>query len=289
MTVPPVSSNRKLLGKQVEVYDLKQNPSEHVQHALFDFDGTLSLIRGGWQDVMVSQFVSVLKTTNTAETDSQFRGVCRKFITQRTGQQTIYQMLQLEEEMHKRGGNCDSAAIYKKQYLDLLDGHIKKRIESLRHKPQNKECYMVRGAELLLARLRRAGVICYLASGTDHHYVVQETELLGLTSYFEGDDELRIYGARDDYKSFSKKHVIEHIMASHHLQGNQLVAFGDGYVEIQEMRAIGGIAVGVASLESGEEGWDLWKKERLLQGGAQILAPDWVEFDVILDYLGVPK
>ena len=78
-------------------------------------------------------------------------------------------------------------------------------------------------------------------------------------------------------------------MASHHLQGNQLVAFGDGYVEIQEMRAIGGIAVGVASLESGEEGWDLWKKERLLQGGAQILAPDWVEFDVILDYLGVPK
>ena len=28
-----------------------------IRHALFDFDGTLSLIREGWQDVMIPQMV----------------------------------------------------------------------------------------------------------------------------------------------------------------------------------------------------------------------------------------
>ena len=76
---------------------------------------------------------------------------------------------------------------------------------------------------------------------------------------------------------------------SHRLDGSQLAAFGDGYVELKNARAVGGVAVGVASLENGEQGWDLWKKERLRGVGAQILVPDWSEADLILDYLGVAK
>ena len=35
-------------------------PRGHIRHALFDFDGTLSLIRAGWQEVMVPQMVGWL-------------------------------------------------------------------------------------------------------------------------------------------------------------------------------------------------------------------------------------
>ena len=97
----------------------------------------------------------------------------------------------------------------------------------------------------------------------------------------------RIAGARDDYRSFSKKKVIDRILSESGLQGPELVAFGDGYVEIENARQAGGSTVGVASLETGERGWDLWKKTRLRQVGAQILTPDWEEADLLLAYLGV--
>ena len=35
-------------------------PRPDIRHALFDFDGTLSLIREGWPDVMVPLFVEML-------------------------------------------------------------------------------------------------------------------------------------------------------------------------------------------------------------------------------------
>ena len=38
-------------------------PRGQVRFCLFDFDGTLSLIREGWQDVMVPMMVDVLAAT----------------------------------------------------------------------------------------------------------------------------------------------------------------------------------------------------------------------------------
>ena len=271
-------------GKEIEVHGLERLPPNRIRHALFDFDGTLSLLRGGWQEVMTHQFVTVLDTAETAETPQQLERICREFITGLTGKQTIYQMLRLEEEMRKRGADCAPATEYKRQYLALLNQRISGRLESVRSSSP-PEAFMVRGAGRLLKRLCRAGIVCHLASGTDQEYVVEEAELLGLAPCFG----CRIHGAREDYRSFSKKIVIEEILRSHRLDGSQLAAFGDGYVELENARAVGGVAVGVASLENGEQGWDLWKKERLRGVGAQILVPDWNEADLILDYLGVPR
>ncbi len=270
-------------GKAIEIHGLQPLPPNRIRHALFDFDGTLSLLRGGWQEVMTHQFVTVLGSAETVETPKQLEYICREFITRLTGKQTIFQMLRLEEEMRKRGADCVPAAEYKRQYLTLLNKRIAGRLESVRSRHRPPGTYLVRGARRLLERLRQAGILCHLASGTDHEYVVEEAELLGLTPYFGS----RIHGARDDYRSFSKKIVIEDILRSHLLDGSQLAAFGDGYVELENARAAGGVAIGVASLENGEQGWDLWKKERLLGVGAQILVPDWSEADLILDHLGV--
>jgi len=77
--------------------------------------------------------------------------------------------------------------------------------------------------------MKNRGVHCFLASGTDEKYVFEEAELLELPPFFEG-----IYGARDDYRTFSKKMVIDRIITEHALHGSEFAAFGDGYVEIED-------------------------------------------------------
>ena len=65
--------------------------------ALFDFDGTVSLIREGWQSVMIPYFVEVLCATPAytgAQSESELAGInecVREFVDMLTGKQTIYQ------------------------------------------------------------------------------------------------------------------------------------------------------------------------------------------------------
>lgn len=80
---------------------------------------------------------------------------------------------------------------------------------------------------------------------------------------------------------------IGRILSENALSGPELVVFGDGNVELENARAVGGLAVGVASLETGGTGRELGKRERLRQVGAQILVPDWQEGDLMLRHLGV--
>ena len=59
---------RFLQGAQIElVGDLPMR--EKPQQVLFDFDGTLSLIREGWPGVMIPMMVEVLKEAGTEESD----------------------------------------------------------------------------------------------------------------------------------------------------------------------------------------------------------------------------
>jgi hypothetical protein len=64
-----------------------------------------------------------------------------------------------------------------------------------------------------------------------------------------------------------------------------LVAFGDGYVEIEDTKAAGGIAVGVASNEAARLGIDDWKRSRLISAGADVIVPDFREQRRLLAYL----
>jgi len=253
----------------------------HFRHVLFDFDGTLSLIREGWQQVMIPMMVEILLQTPTRESPEELQAVVTEYVTQLTGKQTIYQMIQLCNEVRRRGGTPLDPLIYKRMYLDRLWERIKKRVAGLKSGRIKPEEMLVPGAIPLLERLRQQGLVCYLASGTDVEYVRDEAAALGLPPYFRGG----IFGALDDYKQYSKAKVIQNILQEHNLSGYQLLAFGDGFVEIENTKAVGGIAVGVASDEARRCGIDHWKRQRLIRAGADIIIPDFREHQQLLDYL----
>ena len=251
-----------------------------IRHALFDFDGTLSLIREGWQGVMVPMMVELLRETPRAESEAALCTVVRDYVVRLTGKQTIYQMIQLAEEVDRRGGRALDPLDYKRMYLDRLWERIKGRVADLEAGRAEPDEMMVPGSRAMLEALRARGVRCYLASGTDEPYVLHEAALLDLSRYFAG-----IYGAHDDYKAHDKRIVIQRIISENGLSGPEFAAFGDGYVEIEDARSVNGIAVGVATNEAERAGIDEWKRSRLIQAGAQVIVPDFREYDALVEYL----
>jgi len=274
-------ATRFLPDSSVEIVrDLpRRKPPRHV---LFDFDGTLSLIREGWPQVMVPMMVEVLQATGTSEPPEELARIAAEFVMELTGKQTIYQMIRLAEEVRKRGGTPQQPAAYKQQYHERLMQRIAGRREALRSGQAQPAEMLVPGSLDLLGELGRRGVALYLASGTDEHYVVEEARLLGLDRYFGP----HVYGAIDDYKSFSKAQVIERILAQNRVDGASLLGFGDGYVEIQNVKAVGGIAVAVASDEAGRSGHpDPWKRDRLIGAGADVVIPDYRDYGKLVSYV----
>jgi phosphoglycolate phosphatase len=251
-----------------------------IRHALFDFDGTLSLIREGWQQVMIPMMVEILSELGTGEAEDELTALVKEFVDRLTGKQTIYQMIQLSEEVRQRGGHPLDPIDYKWMYLDRLWQRIKGRLAALKAGQVEPEEMMVPGSLDILNSMRARGVTCYLASGTDEPFVLDEAAALGIAPYFAG-----IYGALNDYRSYSKEMVIARIINEGHLSGSEFVAFGDGFVEIENAKAVGGIAVGVASSEATRSGIDEWKRDRLIQAGADLIIPDFQEHQQLVAYL----
>src|SRR6202165_5379956 len=78
-------------------------PRGRFRSVLFDFDGTLSLIREGWPQVMIPMMVDVLRHTGTPESDAELTTAVEEFVMRLNGKQTIYQMIQLADEVRQRG------------------------------------------------------------------------------------------------------------------------------------------------------------------------------------------
>src|SRR3954471_20144068 len=88
-------------------------PRGRFRGVLFDFDGTLSLIREGWPQVMIPMMVEVLRETGTGESDTELAAAVEEFVMRLNGRQTIYQMMQLADEVRQRGGRPREPLEYK--------------------------------------------------------------------------------------------------------------------------------------------------------------------------------
>src|SRR2546421_5999786 len=122
---------------------------------LFDFDGTLSLIREGWPQVMIPMMVEALRETSTAESDDDLHAVVEDFVMRLNGRQTIYQMIQLADEVRRRGGRPLEPLRYKQRYHDLLLERIAGRLAALASGAAAPADWTVPGSHALLEQLRR--------------------------------------------------------------------------------------------------------------------------------------
>jgi phosphoglycolate phosphatase len=248
---------------------------------LFDFDGTVSLIRSGWVEVMVPMMVEILAGLKTGETEEELRAIAEDFVARLTGKQTIYQMIELARQVELRGGRPLEPLQYKKMYLARLHDKIRHRLEELRRREAPPEKYLVPGVRPMLETLSSMGLKMYLASGTDQEYMRDEARLVDVERYFDGG----VFGALDDYKSFSKKILIQRIIAASGCRGEEFLGFGDGYVEIENIKEVGGVAVGVATAEPDCRHVDEWKRKRLTGVGADFIIPNYLCCQELLDVL----
>src|SRR5258705_892726 len=130
-------------------------PRPGISHVLFDFDGTLSLIREGWPEVMVPMFAEMLPR-RAGETDEQIRQLMHDDIMRLNGKQTIYQMIQLAERIKERGGQPREPLWYKKEYLRRLDERIHSRLDGIRNGSLQRADFLVHRPRPLLEDLPRA-------------------------------------------------------------------------------------------------------------------------------------
>ena len=280
-TARTVRPGRFLRGTNIEIIREVER-SRPPRHVLFDFDGALSLIREGWPEVMVPMMVEVLSATGTGETPDELHELAYNFVMELTGRQTVYQMIRLAEEVKRRAAQPLEPLCYKEMYHELLMRRIRHRREALRSGEVRAEDLTVPRSFEMLEALRERGVELCLASGTDEEYVVEEASLLGLDRWFGS----KCYGAIDDYANYSKAMVIERILAENDVDGSLLLGFGDGYVEIENVKSVGGTAVAVASNEAKRDGTvDAWKRERLVGVGADVVIPDYRDYQALLGYL----
>ena len=262
------------------------HPRGPFRAIVFDFDGTLSLLRANWQGLMIPRMVEILIETGTSEPRASLESIVSEFVTRLTGQPTMFQMQALADEVHRRGRPRPDPQVYLDEYLEQLLAQTGQRIEAVKSGRATADEMLVPGSRALVERLARRGLLLVISSGTDLAHVQRETVILGLDPFFGP----RIHGPVDNDPTFSKQSVLEQLIAERGLRGSQIACIGDGPTEILATRAVGGLAIGVASDEVERSGRiNRLKREHLIRAGADLIVPDYRELDRILRLLLNPE
>jgi len=260
-------------------------PMGQARHVLFDFDGTISTIRQGWEGIMQPLMVEMI--CGDADVSAAQRAAIERevadYVDRSTGILTIRQMEWLAEAVQRYGlaRQPRTAREYKAIYNERLLQPVQARLDRLARRELTPDDLMIAGARSFIEKLAARGAILYLASGTDHIYVTAEANALGIASHFGGG----IYGALDETEAHDKALIIERILDDHGLRGAELAVVGDGPVEIREAKARGALALGVASDEIRRCGWNERKRQRLLNAGADLLIADFTHGDALVERL----
>jgi len=260
-------------------------------HVIFDFDGTLSTLRQGWEDVMEPMMIrSILGdryASVDAETYQRGRSAVMHLIDRTTGIQTLVQMQGLVGLVRQFGLVPEDLILDAHGYKEIFNNElltvVRRRLAKLAAGHLQPSDFHMKNALTLLELLREQGLALYLASGTDVEDVVAEAHALGFGQFFEH----RIYGSVGDVNVEAKRVVLDRIFRENKLEGGSLVTFGDGPVEMRETRKAGGIPVGVCSDEQRRYGFNPAKRGRLIRGGATILVPDFSDLKPLLTLLGL--
>jgi phosphoglycolate phosphatase len=255
-------------------------PRPQISHVVFDFDGTLSWLRHGWPGIMCRLFREHYPA-RPGESEAAINDLLLAEILEWNGRQTIYQMERFVERARGLGGNPPGPKDLLNEYQRRLDEVIEQRSQLILQGRARPDEFVVHGARALLEQLRARGLRLIILSGTIEHRVKQEAELLDLTRYFGP----HIYGGTPDPAQFSKQGVIDRLLREENIQGEHLLSFGDGSVEISITKKAGGLAIAVASDEerNGSGQMDPYKRRQLLDAGADLAIPDYRDANALME------
>ncbi len=246
---------------------------QKITAAVFDFDGTLSTLRCGWEQVMEPLMVDLLYGGTCTEAQ---RAEIKAYISASTGIQTILQMKWIGEQLTKMGKEAASPWEYKAEYNRRLMEQVEKRRQYAA--AGHEDAFLMKGGKAFLEALKAQGVKIYAASGTDDADVKKEAEILGIAHLFD-----EIAGAKPFSEDCSKEATLKRLIGNGADGG--LLVVGDGPVEIRLGREFGAATVGIAGRESELCGFDEVKCERLRKAGAHVLCDCFENADEIFAFL----
>jgi phosphoglycolate phosphatase len=256
-------------------------PRPQLTHVVFDFDGTVSWLRHGWPEMMYGVLRSQFQL-RADESETQLHEQLLEDILSLNGKPAIHQITRLLERVRERGGEPGASAMeLLAQYQQRLDATNAERANLISSKQSGPDDFLILGARKMIESLKNRGCKLAILSGSAESQVKRDAGLLAIDSYF-GE---HIYGSTD--ASFSKRAVLDRLLAQEKITGTTLLSFGDGPVEIQHTKELGGLAVGVASDENvhGSGRIDAAKRKLLLAAGADLVAPDYRDAAALIDCL----
>ncbi len=218
------------------------------------------------------------------ESAEQLRHLAHDDIWRLNGKPSIHQAAQLAERIQERGGQPLSAVDYENDYQRRLGEVVGARLAAVRSGAVATDAWLVTAARRAIETFAGRGLTLHVVSGTQRRFVVEEAEALEVAQHFGR----RIHGPTSEHDTaYSKRGVINAILRDHAIGGEQLLAFGDGHVEIEQTKLVGGLAVAVATDESQFHSGriDAPKRDRLMGMGADICIPDFRELDALLPVL----
>ncbi|MBE6583713.1 MAG: HAD family hydrolase [Ruminococcaceae bacterium] len=251
---------------------LERHEKKKINCAVFDFDGTISTLRCGWESVMEPLMLEYIFGEDYTEENVK---EVRDYIAASTGIQTILQMKWLAERVKKEGKACLDPWEYKAEYNRRLMINVEKRCADT--VSGNSDKYIMRGSKQFLEALKERGVRIFAASGTDEADVKHEAAILGIDAYFD-----EIAGAKPHSEDCSKEATLNRLISQG--QGGLLVV-GDGPVEIRLGKAAGACTLGICGKERDLCGIDDVKVNRLTNAGAHALVDCFDKVDEILAWM----
>ncbi len=278
-----VSLLKKRLAEEWGAEIIHPARKKTFRFALFDFDGTVSLIRANWREVMLPYFTDVLQKTAPDRDRQELEQRAAAIVDGLTGKQTIFQCIELDREVQLLGGEHTDPEIYKQGFLDRMEERVAMCRKGLSNGTLRKEDWLVPGVENWIRTLEHQGIRCCLVSGTDEDHVRVEARLLGVDQLFSGG----VFGAKPEQRGGVKEELLSGLIRSGKVDGKTVLCFGDGPSELKAAKEVEGYAVGVAFDEKRRCATDMRKRDLLLKAGADMIIPDFTDSETLMKLLGI--
>lgn len=250
--------------------------------AVFDFDGTISLLREHWPEIMAQFMVEAISAGG--EASPEMGREVEQYVSDSAGFAAIDQMRKLVELVEKYSRTPSARLLSAEAYKELYDRRlvvaVKDKLDGLATGRLAPADLIVPGAVQFLALLARRGVVLYVASTTDRRFLTEEAARLNVAHYFQ-----EIHGPDPALPGYSKDWLVGQVIERHSLSPAELLVVGDGQVEIAVAKKHGGVALGVASTEVGDGVVNRQKRAMLVKAGADLIVPDFSDYQPLAGYL----